>query len=158
MAIDYEKLFLELAAQRQGLTRKREAIDAEIAQLTPLLQGTFDMLAPVQQVRVGKQIKGIEKRPPGLKQGVLMALAANGGKFLTPPEIRDYLESIGFDFGAASDRGLSSVGTTLKRMVDIEVEAKTLESGQMGYRKRVAPPPLAVPMNTDGGSWIKRKK
>lgn len=134
MAIDYEKMLSELVQQHSDLVRQRDTIEVELARLTQLLQSTYNMLTPAQQTKLSAEIKKIDTRPPGLKQGVLMALKARKNEWLTPPQVRDYLESIGFDFGADSARGLTSVGNTLRRMVPDELETHTLENGQTAYR------------------------
>ena len=55
---------------------------------------------------------------------------------MTPPQIRDYLNAAGFDFGKYIANPLTSIGTTLKRMLPFEVETKTLDNGQAAYRLR----------------------
>jgi hypothetical protein len=94
------------------------------------------MLTPAQQRKAQKVIERIEGPKGGLKQGVVMALRASSNDWLTPPQIRDYLKNIGFDFGTSGSGGLASIGTTLKRMVPEEVEAKTVNGGQMAYKLR----------------------
>lgn len=136
MAIDYEDWFTNLTKEYASLTIEKERIEEELARLAPVLQSTYRMLTAPQRGRVAKITAGIDTRCPGLKEGVLMAFKASDKEWLTPPEIRDYLETIGFDYGAASDRGLSSIGTTLKRMVPEEMHSKALENGQIAYRPK----------------------
>ena len=134
MALDYVKMFSDLAHQHSDLVRQRNKIEVELARLVQLLQSTYNMLTPAQQATLSGEIDSIDMRPPGLKQGVLMAFKASNKEWLTPPDVRDYLESIGFNFGTDSARGLTSVGTTLRRMVPGELETKTLASGQTAYQ------------------------
>jgi len=136
MVIDYEKLFGELVQKHSDLVQQRDKIEVELARLTQLLQATYNMLTLVQRARLHTEIEQFDARPLGLKQGVLMALKARNDEWLTPPEIRDYLESIGFSFGTDSARGLTSVGTTLRRMVPDELETRAVEGGQTAYRIR----------------------
>src|SRR5713226_2255797 len=98
MTIDYYRLFVELAERHSDLVRQRKAIEIELAKLTQTIQSTLNMLTPTQQRKAAKVIARIEGPKGGLKQGVLMALKARPGQWLTPPDIRDYLESIGFNF------------------------------------------------------------
>jgi hypothetical protein len=134
MAIDYEKMFSELVQRHSDLVQQRDKIEVELARLTQLLQSTYHMLSPAQQVKLNAEIDRIDTRPPGLKQGVLMALKSKGREWSTPPEIRDYLESIGVDFGTDTARGLTSVGNTLRRMPPHDLETRTMANGQIAYR------------------------
>jgi hypothetical protein len=136
--MDFLKRFLELLQSYSDLLAKQREIDAALAKLTPVIRATYNALTPIEKVRVARPIAKVEWKLEGigLKQAVLMALDAKSGEWLTPPEIRDYLETVGFDFGTSSARGLTSVGTTLKRMVPDEIEAKPLAGRQIGYRSR----------------------
>jgi hypothetical protein len=136
MAIDYYKIFVKLGEHHTELTKQQRMVEVEIAKLTETIQSVFKMLTPAQQRKAQKVIGRIEGPKGGLKQGVVMALRANTNDWLTPPQIRDYLKNIGFDFGASGSGGLAWIGTTLKRMVPEEVEAKAVSGGQMAYRLR----------------------
>jgi hypothetical protein len=136
MAIDYYKIFFELGERHTELTKQQKVVEVEIAKLTETIQSIFRMLTPAQQRKAQKVIDRIEGPKGGLKQGVGMALRASTNDWLTPPQIRDYLKNIGFDFGASGSGGLAWIGTTLKRMVPEEVEAKAVSGGQMAYRLR----------------------
>ncbi len=132
--MDYVNLFREFAERRNSLLDEKDKIESELAGITPMLQWAYNMLTPAQRASFGREIDSMDKRAPGLKQGVLMAFKAHSGKWLTPPQVRDYLESIGFDFGSDSARGLTSVGTTLRRMTPTELETKEMENGQVAYK------------------------
>src|ERR1022692_3388662 len=136
MAIDYYQIFVELGDRHTELTKQQKIVEVELAKLTETIQSIFKMLTPAQQRKAQKVIERIEGPKGGLKQGVVMALRASTNDWLTPPQIRDYLKNIGFDFGASGSGGLASIGTTLKRMVPEEVEAKAVTGGQMAYRLR----------------------
>ena len=136
VAIDYYKIFTDLAARHSQLLKQQKGIEVELAKLTQSLQTIFNMLTPAQQRRARKPIGRIQGPKGGLKEGIQMALKAKSSEWLTPPQIRDYLESIGFNFGGSSASGLSAIATTLKRMVPEEVEMRTMPSGQIGYRVR----------------------
>jgi hypothetical protein len=129
-------MFVDLAGRHSDLVKQQKGIEIELAKLTQMIQSTFNMLTPVQQRKAGKAIGRIQGPKGGLKEGVRMALKAKSSEWLTPPEIRDYLVSVGFNFGGSSAGGLSSIATTLKRMMPEEVEARTQSSGQIGYRLR----------------------
>lgn len=136
--MDHLEHFLELLQSYGDLRAQQRQIDGELAKLTPVIKATYDALEPRERLRAAGPINKVEWQLEGvgLKQAVRMALDARSGEWLTPPEIRDYLETVGFNFGTASARGLASVGTTLKRMVPDEIDAKPLAGGQIGYRSR----------------------
>jgi hypothetical protein len=136
MALDYYKIFVEMGERHIELTKQQKTVEVELAKLTETIQHIFKMLTPAQQRKAQKVIERIEGPKGGLKQGVVMALRASSNDWLTPPQIRDYLKNIGFAFGTSGSGGLASIGTTLKRMVPEEVEAKTVNGGQMAYKLR----------------------
>ncbi len=136
MAIDYVKIFGDLVLHYSDLVSQRKKIEVELARLAQTIESTFKLLTPAQQGKVAQHVNKSQWQFKGLKQGVLTALKARSGEWLTPPEVRDYLMTIGFNFGTASANGLASIGTTLKRLVPEEVEAKPLAGGQIAYRIR----------------------
>lgn len=132
------KGFLEILKSYSDLLEQQKVIDARLAMLTPAVRAMYGTLTRVEKAKVASTIAKVKWKIEGigLKQAVMMALDARSSEWLTPPEIRDYLESVGFNFGASGARGLTSVGTTLKRMVPEEIDAKPLAGGQIGYRSR----------------------
>lgn len=76
--------------------------------------------------------------------------------WMSPVEIREALLAAGFDFTSYTSNPLSSIHTTLKRMVPEELLTETRADGQV-YRWKIIEadggskaPPNFVPMNTDG--------
>jgi len=80
--------------------------------------------------------------------------------WMSPVEVRKALLAAGFDFSNYSSNPLSSIHTTLKRMVPDELLTETRDDGQV-YRWKTEgeskTPPNFIPMNTDGSSFRKRK-
>ncbi len=143
MVIDYHKMFIELANRYAELVAQQGAIETEIAKLAQIIQSTYNLLSPAQQ----SELAGIAETvaiPRGLKETVLMALKARRDEWLTPPEIRDYLESIGMEFGSTAS-ALASITTTLKRLVPEQVSTKSLGNGQTAYRVKMSQPELLIP-------------
>lgn len=136
--MNYLARFLELLQNYTDLQSRKRELDAEMAKLVPVLTATYNALTDREKLLVASPIAKVkwEIGGSGLKEAVTMALNARNGEWLTPPEVRNYLEAVGLDFGTAGDRGLASIGTTLKRMVPEEVEAKPIAVGQIGYRSR----------------------
>jgi hypothetical protein len=136
MAIDYSLMLRELLAKHSDLATQRNALDVEMTKLTQLIKAAFNMLTPKEQKKAEEADfdKFLETHALGLSQAVRMAFSANQDQWLTPPQIRDYLSAVGFDFGNYIANPLASIGTTLKRMPSFELETKTLENGQTAYR------------------------
>jgi hypothetical protein len=68
--------------------------------------------------------------------------------WMSPVQVREALLAAGFDFSSYTSNPLSSIHTTLKRMVPHEIEANEGADGQV-YRWKTLPPNF-VPMNTPG--------
>lgn len=138
MVIDYPIMLRDLFKQYTELLEHRNKIDVDLTKLTQVIHATFNMLTPEQQEKAEATDfqEFLESHALGLSEAIRMALFANTGKWMTPPEIRDYLNGIGFDFGQYIANPLTSIGTTLKRMSE-ELETKTLDGGQIAYRRKV---------------------
>lgn len=133
MVLDYYQAFIEAAKRHSDLVDRRHELEIEIAKLEEFLQVTFNMLSPEHRRQLDKEIEAMEIRNTGLKNAVLMALKARSDEWLTPPEIRDYLKKMSFDFSDYSADPLPSIATTLKRMIPDLVETAK-RNGQMAYR------------------------
>jgi len=173
MAIDYGKMFHELLAQNNDLVKKRDDLEIEIGRLQQLIVATFNLLPIDQKAEVAGLIEKIERESLGLKDAVRILLNAEKDRWFTPPELRDRIKEIGLPLDLGSNP-LAVIGTTLKRLVPEDADAKTMDNGQIAYRARkryqipadhpihqlaykMKAPPNAVPINTDGPSWKKKK-
>jgi hypothetical protein len=134
MPIDYVKLLRDLMKERESWARKRDDADREFSRLSELIRSTVKMLSPEQRSQcVGDLIEHFDLvYSPGLTNLVRGAFGS-GKEWLTPTQIRDYLNSIGFNFEKYKANPMASIHTTLRRMVPNEVECKTLD-GQKLYR------------------------
>lgn len=134
MPIDYVRLLRELMKERESWARKRDEADREFSRLSELIRSTVKMLSPEQRSEsVGDLIEHFDQvYSPGLTNLVRGAFGS-GKEWLTPTQIRDYLNSIGFNFEKYKANPMASIHTTLRRMVPNEVECKTL-NGQKLYR------------------------
>jgi hypothetical protein len=142
MAIQYPSMLRELLEKHSDLAAQRNRIDVEMTKLTQLIRAAFNMLTPEEkaQAEAADFEKFLESYSLGLTSAVKMAFEAHKDEWLTPPEIRDYLNKIGFDFKKYIANPLTSIGTTLKRMGDFEIETKTMGSGQIAYRLKTFSP------------------
>ena len=74
---------------------------------------------------------------------------------MSPVEVREALLAAGFDFSNYTSNPLSSIHTTLKRMMPDELISETRADGQVYRWAAVAGPYSLVPMNTPGTSYQK---
>jgi hypothetical protein len=138
MAIDYSIMLRELLEKHSDLAAQRNKIDVETTKLTQLIKATFNMLTREQQEKAESADfeKFLESHSLGLSRAIRMAFEANKDEWMSPPQIRDYLNEVGFDFTKYVANPLTAIGTTLKRLIGFEVETKTLDNGQAVYRLR----------------------
>jgi hypothetical protein len=134
MPIDYVHLLRELMKERETWARKRDDADREFSRLSELIRSTVKMLSPDQRSQcVGDLLEHFDHvYSPGLTNLVRGAFGS-GKEWLSPTQIRDYLNSIGFNFEKYKANPMASIHTTLRRMVPNEVECKTLD-GRKLYR------------------------
>jgi hypothetical protein len=85
----------------------------------------------------------------GLTDGCRLVLAGAGHP-MTPVEVRDRLEAIGFDLSKYSSR-LAAIHTVLKRLRDAEeIRFVELDSGRFAYEWQ-RPPRRGAPPISEGG-------
>ena len=136
MSINYFRIFTDAVNHRAELIRQRDALDIDIGKATQFIRATYPMLPANQQALAANVMEQIEEESPGLKAAVRIILGTANGEWLTPPQLRDRIKESGIpvDLGL---NPLASIGTTLKRLLPSEIETKTLENGQVAYRKRL---------------------
>ncbi len=139
MAIDYMEMLGTLSEQFNELRHKRTQIEVDLTKLGQLIKATVNMLPLDVRKEIEPTIDGmLEDEKLGLSDAVKIALKSQA-TWKTPVEIRDFLNEIGFDFSQYTANPLTSIATTLKRMVPDDAEVKT-EDGQIAYRANPSPP------------------
>lgn len=137
MPIDYLKMLQELVRERENWVRQRDDAMREISRLSDLIRSTIKMLPERQRSKCDAVFERIDNRPAGLTTAIRLCFSAGKDRaakeWLTPVEIRDYLNQCGFNFENYRANPLASIHTTLKRMVPHEVEWRIL-NGQKLYR------------------------
>lgn len=138
-AINYYEIFAKYVQRMADLSRERDAIDVEITKLRELMLATFPLLPAEKQDVFQKEIEIIEEHTGGLVNAIKLVFSQHKGQWLTPSQVRDHLNEMGFDLTKYRANPLASIGTTLKRMpaVDRRIESKTSESGQTIYCRRI---------------------
>ncbi|HXZ34306.1 MAG TPA: hypothetical protein VEH30_18680 [Terriglobales bacterium] len=133
--IDYFEMFRSLVNRMTALTRQRDEIGAEITKLKELMLATFPLIPADKQNVFQKEIEEIEAEIGNLTEAIRLVFSAHKGEWLTPPQVRDFLNEMGYDLTKYRANPLASIGTTLRRMVP-PLETKT-EEGQTFYRRKI---------------------
>ncbi|MGA9475272.1 MAG: hypothetical protein WBV36_22595 [Terriglobales bacterium] len=136
--IDYYHLFAKYVTRIAALGLQRDEIDQEVAKLRELMLATFPLLPADKQELFQKEIEEIETQSGGLLAAIKLIFSRHKNVWLTPPQVRDYLNEMGFDLTKYRANPLASIGTTLKRLTgsDARIESKILD-GQTAYRRRI---------------------
>ena len=134
MPIDYLQMLRQLLAERDSWNGKHEEAKRQILCLDALILATEKMLPPEQSTQGELLYVQLDHRPPGLTMGIRLCLSDPRHGWLTPVDIRNYLFEIRFGLENYTSNPLTSIHTTLKRMVSDEVEVKELPSGGKAYR------------------------
>jgi hypothetical protein len=137
--INYYDLFARYVARIADLTRSRDEIDREITKLRELMLATFPLLPTEKQRLFQKEIDEIEEQSGSLIAAIKLVFSHHKGEWLTPPQVRDHLNEMGFDLTKYRANPLASIGTTLKRLpaADTRIETKVLDNGQTAYQRRI---------------------
>ena len=138
--INYYELFVKYVQRIAALSGQRNAIDVEVTKLRELMLATFPLLPADKQAVFQKEIDEIEEQSGGLLSAIKLVFSQHKGEWLTPPQVRDILDNMGFDLTKYRANPLASIGTTLKRMPASSIgriESKVLENGQIAYCQRV---------------------
>jgi hypothetical protein len=127
------KEFLKL----QKLQRQRDELDVEIAKSKQFIAATANMLNDRQRDTVLQLMGTIEAgkmmAEAGLTEAIRSVLKKNYRQWLTVTQVRDRLESAGFDFSSYKSSPLASISTTLKRFKAEDVETAEID-GVAAYR------------------------
>jgi hypothetical protein len=123
--IDYVKMLSELMTRRLQLVQQRNDIEVELVKVRQLILAIFPLLPEGQEKkRYGQAIEQVEAESSGLQDAIKLVFSAHIGKWLTVSNVRDYLVEMGFDLSRYQANPLSSISTTLRRMVPAYLEAR----------------------------------
>jgi hypothetical protein len=134
-SIDYYDLFVSLVRRLGELNRQRQETDIEIAKLRQLVVSTFQLLPGEKQNIFQKEMDEIASQSSGLLDAIKLVFSAHQDEWISVSRVRDYLAETGFDFRHYRTNPLAAIGTTLKRMVPVELDAITSGSGTI-YKRR----------------------
>ncbi len=133
--IDYYDLFASLVHRLGDRVRQRDEMDVEIAKLRQMVVSAFQLLPEEKQNIFHKEMDDIVNQSTGLQDAIRLVFSAHPDEWLTVLNVREYLAETGFDFRHYRTNPLASIGTTLKRMVPVDLEMTTSGSGTL-YKRR----------------------
>lgn len=133
--IDYFKMFSDLVARSNELTRQRDGLDIEIAKIRQLIISTFALLPENKQQMFQKEISDMDEQSAGLMKGVKLVFSTHKGEWLTVSKVYGYLLQMGFDFRHYRANPLTSISTTLRRMVPTYLEMAVSSDGNVYTRR-----------------------
>jgi hypothetical protein len=133
--IDYLQFFQELLSRRGELTQQRDQIEVEIVKVTQLIGVIYPLLPRQKQKSYEETMEAIKADSGGLQEGIKLVFSLHKGEPLTPTNVRDHLQLMGFDFRHYEANPLSSITTTLKRMVPKYLETAETSSGTIYVRR-----------------------
>jgi hypothetical protein len=128
--IDYSKILAELLSRRGQLIAQRDAAQLELLKVQQLILAIFPLLHDSKQKKGYQQtIERIEAEAYGLQDAIKLVFSAHKGEWLSASNVRDFLIEMGYDLRRYHANPISSISTTLKRMVPDYLEAAETGSG-----------------------------
>jgi hypothetical protein len=134
----YEEIIGGSLQRFRDLYRQREEIDIELVKLRQFLYATLNMVPDEAQEKWRREIDAaVEKATASaasLADSIRKILADKPMYIFTVYGIRQALMEAGFDFSSYKSNPLSSISTTLRRMVETgELESKEDSNGVSGF-------------------------
>jgi len=119
---EYELLIRNSLQRFRDLYEKREEIDIELAKLRQFMYATLNMVPEKEKVRWGNDIDmavlKATANSASLADSVRKVFQERPDFGYTVGAMRDMLIKAGFDFNSYKSNPLSSISTTLRRMVE----------------------------------------
>jgi hypothetical protein len=134
----YRKLINESKRKLSELKARRDELDVEMGKLRLLIFATANMLPDNER---DEAMEGVSEETLAQRVGLTEAIRGalgSGGSWQSPKQIRDSLETSGYD---VSEYGnvMASIHTVLKRLVTAgQAERKDAENGGYVYRGKVS--------------------
>jgi hypothetical protein len=119
---DYERIMGKSLERFRKLQARREEIDLELVKLRQFMYATINMVADKDKAQWRSKVDAIVRRATSssasLADSVRRVFEDHPDYGFTAPTIREMLVEAGFDFSSYVSNPLSSISTTLRRMVE----------------------------------------
>jgi hypothetical protein len=136
MSIDYYKLFTDLVKRSDDLSKQRDTLDVEIEKIRQLIVNVFPMLPPDKQRLYEKEVAEMDEEGKGLLDAIKLIFSTHKGEWLSASKVSEYLIQIGFDFRHYRANPLTSISTTLRRLVPEYLDRAAGSEGNF-YKRRL---------------------
>ena len=134
----YEDILRDALRRFRDLYEKREQIDVELVKLRQFLYATLNMVPDKDKSELEKQINSAVQQATAsaasLADSVRKIYRVHPNYGYTVGGIREMLLDAGFDFSSYKSNPLSSISTTLRRMVETgELDTRETAEGETLY-------------------------
>ncbi len=141
---EYEQLLRNSLQRFRDLFEKREEIDVELVKLRQFMYATLNMVPdderPRWETAIDDAVRKATASTASLADSIRRVFEDNPAYIFTLGGIKEKLLEAGFDFSSYKSNPLSSISTTLRRMVDMgELDARDDLDGVTGYIRRERP-------------------
>jgi hypothetical protein len=141
---DYQEIIAKSLQRFQNLYEQREDIDVELVKLRQFLYATLNMMPDGERSKweaaIDDAVRKATANTASLADSIRRVFEDNPEYIFTLGGIREKLMEAGFDFSSYKSNPLSSISTTLRRMVEMgELESKEDAVGTTGYIRRERP-------------------
>jgi hypothetical protein len=142
---DYEVVVKTSLQRFRELYRKREDIDVELAKLRQFLYAALNMIPDQEKIKWERHINAAVNKATAhvvsLAGAIRKIYEEHPNRGWAVGGIRELLIEAGFDFSSYKSNPLSSISTTLRRMVETgELQTKTDAEGTTVYFPLRKPP------------------
>jgi len=119
---DYEQLIRDSLQRFRDLYANREEIDVELVKLRQFMYATLNMVSDTEREQLEQEINEAVRKASAsatsLADSIRKVFQEQAYSGFTLGAIRNALMETGFDFSAYKSNPLSSISTTLRRMVE----------------------------------------
>jgi hypothetical protein len=131
---EYRKIVDDHLRKLRELRSEQDRIQRETKSVADLVRAALRMLPDGERSSLEDDLDDILAQRHGLTKMVRSIITVHYPDYLTPVQIRNEMESNGFDFSFYSSNPLSSIHSVLKRTDSSHIETKNLPDGTIAYR------------------------
>lgn len=140
-SLDYALMFQDLVTRRAHLKIQQQTTEVELVKVAQLLGAMYPLLSEKEQKQYAGLMEQIDSESAGLQNAVKLVFATRPeGEVLAPSAVRDELVRMGFDLRGYQANPLSSITTTMKRLVPAYLETVSIGEAIHYRRKPVEHP------------------
>lgn len=132
----YRKAIADGLKENKSLVEQKKALELRIRKIQELVSANINMIPDEKEAQKFREALDDAQGPTGLKDAILRVLKPN--MIVHPPALRLLLSKSGYDFSGHVNP-LSSIHTTLKRLVDADEIEAIQKDGRTSYKRKIKP-------------------